>query len=128
VIRTESSAYGAQSTRELRVLKLAEEHFEQIAASYRRGECLVPSCSGRGKFRVTYTSRDESCGCRDREFGNVCKHILAVAIVAAKTGACEGCGKRYRHRELVEVVDSLTYLQGDKLCRSCWTASDAEVL
>jgi hypothetical protein len=118
-----------QSTgRELRALALAEEHFEEIAASFKDGSYLVPSCSGRGSYWVTYTSREESCGCKDWEFGNVCKHILATAVVKAKTGVCSGCGKRRRHRELVEVEDSLTYFQGDKLCRSCWQASDAEVL
>ncbi len=116
------------TTRELRALAIAEEHFETIAASYRGGTYLVPSCSGRGAYRVSYTHREESCGCRDWEFGHVCQHILAVDVVKAKSGVCEGCGKRFRHRELVEVTDSLTYFEGDLLCRSCYGASDAEVL
>jgi len=41
---------------------------------------------------------------------------------------CAGCGDLFEGRELVEVVDSLTYFEGDLLCHECWQGSDAEVL
>jgi hypothetical protein len=111
------------NTRELRALLLAEERLEEIAASHRGGTYTVPSLHGEHHYAVTYTARDESCYCKDWEFGHTCYHILAAAVVRAKTGICSGCGRRFRHRELVECVegnhDNLTYFDGDHLCRSC---------
>jgi hypothetical protein len=44
---------------------------------------LVPSCSGKGTYRVDYEA--ETCSCLDHEIrGEVCKHILAVGILRAK--------------------------------------------
>jgi hypothetical protein len=55
--------------------------------------------------------------------GEACKHETAATIVRAKTGVCAGCGRRFRHRELVALVegnhDDLTYFDGDLLCRTC---------
>jgi hypothetical protein len=111
------------NTRELRALALAEEHFEEIAASHRGGRYTVPSLHGEHHYDVTYTARDESCYCKDWEFGHTCYHILAAAVVRAKTGICSGCGRRFRHRELLEVLegshDDLTYFDGDLLCPAC---------
>ncbi len=111
------------STRELRALVLAEVRFEEIALSHRGGLYAVPSLHGEHTYGVTYTARAEACSCRDWGFGHVCYHILAVCIVRAKTGVCAGCGRRFRHRELVECVDgehdNLTYFDGDLLCHGC---------
>lgn len=110
-------------TRESRGLRLAQERFEEIALSHRGGRYTVPSLHGEHAYGVTYTAREESCSCRDWEFGHTCYHVLAAAVVRAKTGICAGCGHRFRHRELVEVVegnhDGLTYFDGDQLCRVC---------
>ena len=111
------------STRELRALALAEERFEEIALSHRGGVYSVPSLHGEHAYGVTYSTREESCSCPDWEFGHTCYHVLAAAVVRAKTGICAGCGHRFRHRELVECVegnhDNLTYFDGDLLCRTC---------
>ena len=111
------------NTRELRGLALAEEHFEEIALSHRGGVYSVPSLHGEHAYGVTYSTREESCSCPDWEFGHTCYHVLAAAVVRAKTGICAGCGHRFRHRELVECVegnhDNLTYFDGDLLCRTC---------
>ena len=109
------------NARELRALLLAEEHLEEIAASHRGGTYTVPSLHGEHHYAVTYTARDESCYCKDWELGHTCYHILAVAVVRAKTGICSGCGRRFRHRELVEVLedDHLTFYQGDVVCEAC---------
>ncbi len=116
------------NTRERQALALAEERFEEIAASHRGGLYEVPA-SGGGSYDVIYTAREESCSCKDWEFGHTCYHVLAAAVVRAKTGICSGCGRRFRHRELVELTednhDDLTYFDGDLLCSAC--ADDAGV-
>ncbi len=36
--------------------------------------------------------------------------------------ACDGCGERFPAREMVEVVadhDSVTFFEGDEVCREC---------
>jgi hypothetical protein len=109
---------------------LAEQRLEEIAASHRGGTYTVPSLHGDHDHVVTYTAREETCSCRDWEFGHTCYHVLAAAVVRAKTGICAGCGHRFRHRELVEVLegnhDDLTYFDGDLLCRTC--ADNASVV
>ena len=111
------------NTRELRALALAGEHFEEIAASHRGGAYAVPSLHGEHSYTVTYTAREESCCCPDWQFGHTCYHVLAAAVVRAKTGVCSGCGRRFRHRDLVELTegahDNLTYFDGDQLCPAC---------
>ena len=108
-------------TRELRALDLAEHYFEEIAASHRGGLYTVPSLHGEHRYTVTYTAREESCSCRDWEFGHTCYHVLAACIVRAKTGICAGCGRRFRHRDMVEVLeeDHLTFYEGDVVCEAC---------
>src|SRR4051794_32859639 len=117
------------NTRELRALTLAGECFEEIARSHRGGRYTVPSLHGTHGYDVIYTAREESCGCPDWEFGHTCYHVMSAAVVRAKTGVCSGCGRRFRHRELVECVegdhDDLTYFDGDLLCPGC--ADDASV-
>jgi hypothetical protein len=111
------------NTRELRALALAEERFEEIAASHRGGTYTVPSLHGEHAYSVTYTAREESCCCPDWRFGHTCYHVLAAAVARAKTGVCSGCGRRFRHRELTELTednhDNLTYFHGDRLCPAC---------
>ncbi len=118
-----------RNTRELRALALAERCFEEVAASHRGGTYEVPA-SGGGSSSVRYTRDSEACSCRDWEFGHTCYHVLAVCIVRAKTGVCAGCGRRFRHRELVECVegnhDGLTYFDGDLLCPGCADNAGAE--
>ena len=111
-----------RNTRELRALALAGERLEEIARSHRGGLYEVPA-SGGGSYDVIYTRDSEGCGCKDWEFGHTCYHVLATAVVRAKTGVCSGCGRRFRHRELLECVegnhDNLTYFHGDRLCSAC---------
>src|SRR5215213_8571181 len=74
------------NTRELRALMLAEEHFDEIAASHRGGRYTVPSLHGEHTYDVIYTRDSESCSCRDWELGHTCYHVLAACIVRAKSG------------------------------------------
>jgi hypothetical protein len=108
-------------TRELRALALAGEHFEEIAHSHRGGTYTVPSLHGEHTYDVTYTAREESCSCPDWQFGHTCYHVLAAAVIRAKTGICSGCGRRFKHRDMVEVLeeDHLTFYQGDVVCEAC---------
>jgi hypothetical protein len=110
------------NTRERQALALAEERFEEIAASHRGGLYEVPA-SGGGSYDVIYTRDSEACACKDWEFGHVCYHVLAAAGVRAKTGICAGCGRRFRYRDLTELTednhDNLTHFHGDRLCPEC---------
>lgn len=83
-----------RTTREDRARELAECHFHEIAASHDKGTWSVPSCSGLEVYTVRYSYREtvaggESCSCPDFEHrgrytGQACRHLLAVAIVAAE--------------------------------------------
>jgi hypothetical protein len=116
----------AKLTRFERGIALAQEHFEEIT----RGApwiWSVPSCSGPGVHAVNLKTGE--CPCEDRTpEDETDKHVTAARYVKAKTGLCAGCGFRFRHRDLVEVQESLTYFEGDLLCPECWGGSDAVVL
>ena len=103
-----------------RVVPGALETMERRADGER---ALCVFWSGEHAYSVTYTAREESCSCRAWEFGHTCYHVMAATVVRAKTGVCSGCGRRFRHRELVECVegnhDNLTYFHGDQLCPAC---------
>ena len=73
-------------TREARGLQLFEERGDEIQ-QLRLGLYSVPKCSGRGDNLVEYGAGVESCECKDFEFHGEeypCKHLVAVAIFAAK--------------------------------------------
>lgn len=122
---TQSSA-PAPTTRTERGIKLGIERFEEITrvAPY---IWSVPRCSGAGVYVVNLKSSECSCPNRVPE-GERCKHEAAARYVKGKTATCSGCSGRFRHRELVEVVESLTYFEGDLLCPECRAGSDADVL
>jgi hypothetical protein len=85
----------------------------------------VPASSPSTAYVVT-VKPVEACSCPDSLYsGHRCKHRHAVLHMLKKTGVCEGCGVRHFNRELFEVVDSLTYFDGDRLCGDCLAASDA---
>jgi hypothetical protein len=93
---------------------------------------LVPSQDGTQMYRVQY-GEHEFCSCPDHQYRGVnCCHIYALGISLAKrrgrTASCDGCGSRFRHQQLYEVQESLTYLEGDRICSECWHGSDAVVL
>ncbi len=110
------------NTREARGLRLAELRFEEIHP-VSPGVWSVPSCSGENTYLVRL--RHESCNCPDyRRRSLPCKHLYAARVVKAKTAACEGCSKRFRHRDLVEVAEensafTLSVFVGERYCRSC---------
>ena len=111
--------------RERRGLTLYREHgegIEMIAPDF----YLVPSASGAEFYHVDYAG--ETCDCPDyrRHHGAsfACKHVYAVGIKLAKRRAktvrCDGCGKEFPHRELVEAMeDDLGVFEGERYCRPC---------
>jgi hypothetical protein len=116
---TESSAPAHPSTREQRGLELYRERGAQIR-HVRDSVWSVPSCSREGVYLVDL--RAGICTCADMPpAGEACKHVMAACIVRAKTSVCAGCGHRFRHRELVEVLeeDHLTFYEGDVVCEAC---------
>ena len=107
-----------KETRADRALSLYVEHAETIALSFHRGVYKVPSCSGSAVYTVRLVPTP-CCGCPDAR-GGECKHVSAVRVVRKKTAPCAGCGRRFFHRELVEVPeDHLTFFEGDVLCPEC---------
>jgi hypothetical protein len=108
-------------TRERRGLELYRERGDEI--KHVRGSVWsVPSCSREGVYLVDLA--EGICTCADMPpAGEACKHETAATVACAKSGVCAGCGLRFRQRELVELHegthDSLTYFDGDLLCRAC---------
>lgn len=109
-----------KTTREERGLQLFRERGAEIRhLSGRRW--AVPSCGGEGVYVVDL--HQDTCSCEDAIWnGGGCKHIIAASVARAKTGECVGCGDRFPHRQLIEVLEdheSLTYFHGDQLCQEC---------
>jgi hypothetical protein len=123
-----SSAPAHPSTREQRGLALYRERGDEI--KHVRGSVWsVPSCTRAGVYLVDLAGGVCTCGDMPPA-GEVCKHETAATIARAKSGVCAGCGLRFRWRELVYLGegnhDSLTYFDGDHLCRSCANAAGVE--
>ncbi len=107
------------TTRFERGLALAQERFEEIT---RVAPWIwsVPSCSGASGAVHAVNLKHGTCSCPDRTpAGETDKHVTAAKYVKAKTATCSGCSERFRHRDLVEVQESLTYFEGDVLCPEC---------
>ena len=107
----------------LRGLALYELHADEILGSYQgSGRWLVPSGAANGLYEVRVGTRPERnrCECRGFASHRHCSHVVAAGRVAKKSGVCDGCGERVWHRDLLEVgTDSLTFFEGDVLCRPC---------
>ncbi len=114
----------------LRGLGLFELHADEILDSYGGGgRYVVPSgTAANGLYEVRVGTRPERSRCECRGFSSHyhCSHIVAAGRVAKKSAVCDGCGGRVWHRDLVEVGDdSLTFFEGDLLCRPCARAHGA---
>ncbi len=125
---TNRSLAHPPTTRFERGIALAQERFEEIT---RVAPWIwsVPSCSGASGAVHAVNLKHGTCSCPDRTpAGETDKHVTAAKYVKAKTATCSGCSERFRHRDLLEVQESLTYFEGDLLCSECWHGSDAVVL
>ncbi len=115
----------------LRGLGLFELHADEILQGYQGGgRWLVPSGSANGSYEVRVGTRPERHRCECRGFGSHghCSHVIAADRVAKRSGICDGCAVRAWSRDLSEVVESLTFFEGDLLCPPCRHGSDADVL
>jgi hypothetical protein len=99
------------TTREDRARDLAERHFHEIAASKDGHEYLALSCTGARDYRVHYDPAGGSwCECPDHEIRDaVCKHILAVAIVAAELHRKGGRFTRPSDLEEIAEITGIAY-------------------
>jgi hypothetical protein len=108
----------------LRGLGLFELHAGEILRSYQGGgKYLVPSGTETDAlYEVRVGTRPERnrCECRGWAAHRHCSHVVAAGRVAKRSAVCDGCGVRTWRRDLSEVGDdSLTYFEGDLLCRRC---------
>jgi transposase len=69
--------------RELKGLEIAA----RCRIDFKDGAWLVPSQSGKGKYRVTLSPEGDHCECDDHALtGKPCKHVHAVRIVRERDG------------------------------------------
>jgi len=121
---------GQESTTEpqpgyvLRGLGLFELHGDEVIAGYQGGgRWLVPSGTVDSRlYEVRVGTRPERSRCECVGYGHHkhCSHIVCATEARRKSAVCDGCGGRFRHRELVEVTEdheNLAWFVGDKLCR-----------
>ncbi len=107
-----------RTTREERGIILFRERGSEIE-HVMGATWLVPSRTGDGLYAVDLET--ESCECPGpRQLMRPCKHVYAARIARSKSGACAGCGRMVRYRDLHEVGDdNLTFFEGDEVCESC---------
>ena len=120
MIDQKSSAIAPPSTREARGLQLYRDHADEIR--FERGVFLVPSLSSETSvYEGRLGTRGASCECRDHGFRHIhCLHIHAATVAKSTTCECAGCSGRFSGHDLVEVDScSLTFFEGDQLCRPC---------
>ena len=80
---TKDSAPAHPSTRELRGLRLHQEHADEIERILPH-TYSVPSCSGETTYTVRLAPRVH-CDCPDFERrGEPCKHVFAATVAASK--------------------------------------------
>ncbi len=118
------TAHTAEDARQSRGVAIATNRLEEIK-KLSTGCYSVPASKSSEAYVVT-VKPVEACSCPDSLYsGHRCKHRHAVLHMLKKTGVCEGCGVRHFNRELFEVLDSLAYFDGDRICGDCLAASDA---
>ena len=123
--RTTTTEHSPQEIRYSRGIAIATNRLKEIK-QLSPGCYSVPASKASEAYVVTVRPV-EACSCEDSLRRNVrCKHRHAVRYMLRKSGVCAGCGVRHWNEYLFEVVDSLTFFEGDMVCRGCAadTASD----
>lgn len=127
---THTAEDARHSLRQSRGAALATNYFHEIR-KVSPGCYSVPASKPSEAYLVSVCPVAQ-CSCPDFDHrvrgAEACKHIHAVRYLVKKSSTCDGCGERHYNRDLFEVVDSLTYFEGDMLCVDCLHSSDAEVL
>ncbi len=122
--RATTTEHPPQEIRRSRGIAIATNRLKEIK-KLAPGTYSVPASKSSEAYVVT-VKPVEACSCPDSLFsGHRCKHRHAVLHMLKKSGVCEGCGVRHFNRELFEVLDSLAYFDGDRICGDCLAASDA---
>ncbi len=122
--RTTTTEHPPQEIRRSRGIAIATNRLREIK-KLSTGCYSVPASKSSEAYVVTVRPV-EACSCPDSLYsGHRCKHRHAVLHMLKKTGVCEGCGVRHFNRDLIEVLDSLAYFDGDRICGDCLAASDA---
>ncbi|MGI8541144.1 MAG: hypothetical protein ACR2N0_15445 [Rubrobacteraceae bacterium] len=119
--------HTAEDARRSRGIAIAANHLREIK-KLSPGCYCVPASKSSEAYVVTVRPV-EACSCPDSLYsGHRCKHRHAVRYMLRKSGVCEGCGVRRWNEDLFEVVDSLTFFEGDMVCRECADATASETV
>ena len=84
-----------------------------------------------GRHYEVSTRGEGSCECLGFEHHGHCCHRVAAELARLKSFSCDGCGKRFLNREMVEVSEEhldwrLAFFLDEAVCESC--ASDRGLL
>ncbi len=125
--RTTTTEHPPQEIRRSRGVAIATDRLREIK-KLSTGCYSVPASKSSEAYVVTVRPV-EACSCPDSLYsGHRCKHRHAVLHMLKRSGVCAGCGVRRLNRDLREVVDSLTYFEGDMICRECADATASETV
>jgi hypothetical protein len=123
--RATTTEHPPQEIRRSRGIAIATNRLKEIK-QLSPGCYSVPASKSSEAYVVTVRPV-EACSCEDSlRTGNRCKHRHAVLHMLRKSGVCEGCGVRHWNEYLFEVVDSLTFFEGDMICSGCAAGTASE--
>ncbi len=124
---TTTTEHPPQEIRRSRGAAIAASRLREIK-QLSPGCYSVPASKSSEAYVVT-VKPVEACSCPDSLYsGHHCKHRHAVLHMLRKSGVCEGCGVRHWNGDLREVVDSLTFFEGDMICSGCADGTASETL
>jgi hypothetical protein len=125
--RATTTEHPPQEIRRSRGIAIATNRLKEIK-QLSPGCYSVPASKPSEAYVVTVRPV-EACSCPDSLYsGHRCKHRHAVRYMLRKSGVCEGCGVRHWNGDLFEVVDSLTFFEGQLGCRECADATASETV
>ena len=123
--RTTTTEHPPQEIRRSRGVAIATNRLEEIK-KLSTGCYSVPASKSSEAYVVT-VKPVEACSCPDSLYsGHRCKHRHAVLHMLKRSGVCAGCGVRHWNGDLLEVVDSLTFFEGDMVCSGCAAGTASE--
>lgn len=104
---------------------------EWILNNYQgRGQWRIPSRSEPGHWHlVLVNSKKQHCSCKGylhyhSKRGTPDFHIRVAKLAKKRSATCVGCLKRFLYSDLYEVIDSLSFFEGELVCLDCCGACD----